>query len=46
MTKLLLDQPASAFDELVGVLKGEQPPRRVHLVEPAIDSEVLQTIQN
>ena len=46
MTKLLLDQPAPDFDELVGVLKGEQPPRRVHLVEAAIDPEVLQTIQN
>ena len=46
MTKLLLDQPAPDFDELVGVLKGERPPQRVYLVEAGIDPEVLQTIQN
>ncbi|HLO32094.1 MAG TPA: uroporphyrinogen decarboxylase family protein [Anaerolineales bacterium] len=45
MPDLLLDHPAPDFDELVRVLKGEQAPRRVHLVEVGIDPEVLQTIQ-
>jgi uroporphyrinogen decarboxylase len=42
---LLLDHPAPDFDELVRVLRGEQLPRRVHLIEISIDPEVLQTIQ-
>ncbi len=45
MPDLLLDHPTPNFEELVRVLKGEQPPRRVHLVEVGIDPEVLQTIQ-
>src|SRR5689334_407204 len=45
MTKLLLDHPTPDFNELVRVLKGEQSPRRVHLVEVGIDPEVLQIIQ-
>ena len=45
MPGLLLDHPTPDFDELVRVLKGEQPPRRVHLVEVGIDPEILQAIQ-
>ena len=42
---LLLEHPAPDFAELVRVLKGEQAPRRVHVVEMGIDPEVLQIIQ-
>jgi len=45
MSDLLLSHPAPNFDELVRVLKGDQLPQRVHLVEVGIDPEVLQTIQ-
>ncbi len=45
MPDLLLEHPAPDFEELVHVLKGKQPPRRVHLVELGIDPEVLQAIQ-
>ncbi len=45
MRGLLLERPAPDFAELVRVLKGKQPPRRVQLVELGIDPEVLQTIQ-
>jgi hypothetical protein len=34
---LLLDRPCPDFDELVRVLKGEQSPRRAHIVELGID---------
>lgn len=44
MTSLLLEHPAPDFAELERVLKGEQEPRRVHLVELHIDQEVLQAI--
>lgn len=40
----LLAEPAPDFAELERVLKGEQEPRRVHLVELLIDEEVLQAI--
>lgn len=40
----LLEQPAPDFDEMVRVLKGQHPPRRVHLVELGIDGEVLEVI--
>jgi uroporphyrinogen decarboxylase len=42
---LLLDHPAPDFDELVRVLKGEETPGRVPLVEIGIDTDVLQSIQ-
>ena len=45
MPALLLDDPAPDFDEFVRVLKGEQAPQRVHIVELGIDPEVLRTIQ-
>jgi uroporphyrinogen decarboxylase len=45
MPDLLLDHPAPDFEEFVRVLKGEQAPRRVHLVELGIDPEVLQALQ-
>jgi uroporphyrinogen decarboxylase len=45
MSRLLLDDPGPDFDELVRVLKGEQQPQRVHLVEVGIDPEILQAIQ-
>lgn len=41
----LLDHPVPDFAELVAVLQGRHAPRRVHLVELAIDPEVLQTLQ-
>lgn len=44
MTNPLLEHPAPNFAELERVLKGEQDPRRVHLVELGIDQEVLQAI--
>lgn len=44
MKDLLLDHPFPDFDELVRVLKGEQLPRRVPLVEIGIDPEILQAI--
>jgi uroporphyrinogen decarboxylase len=44
MTNPLLEHPAPDFAELERVLKGEQAPRRVHLVELLIDEEVLQAI--
>jgi len=44
MTNPLLEHPAPDFAELERVLKGEQEPRRVHLVELGIDREVLQAI--
>jgi uroporphyrinogen decarboxylase len=45
MLDLLLDHPRPDFDEFTRVLKGEQAPRRVHLIELGIDPEVLQVIQ-
>jgi len=45
MSSLLLDQPAPDFAELIRVLKGEQAPRRVHIIEMGIDPEVLKIIQ-
>jgi uroporphyrinogen decarboxylase len=45
MPDLLLDHPAPDFEEFVRVLKGEQAPRRVHIVELGIDPEVFRTIQ-
>ena len=39
-----LEHPAPSFLELERVLKGQQVPRRVHLVELSIDDEVLQAI--
>ncbi len=45
MPDLLLEHPTPNFAELVRVLKGEQAPRRVHIVEMGIDPEVLQAIQ-
>lgn len=44
MTRALLGQPAPDFAEMERVLKAEQEPRRVHLVELGIDEEVLQTV--
>jgi uroporphyrinogen decarboxylase len=44
MTDPLLEHPAPDFAELERVLKGEQEPRRAHLVELGIDQEVLQVI--
>lgn len=44
MISPLLERPAPDFAELEHVLKGEQDPRRVHLVELLIDDEVLQVI--
>jgi uroporphyrinogen decarboxylase len=44
MTSPLLEHPAPDFAEFERVLKGEQGPRRVHLVELLIDEEVLQAI--
>jgi len=44
MTGALLEHPNPDFAELEQVLRGEQEPRRVHLVELLIDEEVLQTI--
>jgi len=40
----LLEHPAPDFAELERVLKGEQEPRRVHLVELMLDREILQAI--
>lgn len=40
----MLENPAPNFAELEQVLKGQQIPRRVHLVELSIDDEVLQAI--
>lgn len=45
MNDLLLDRPAPDFAALLRVLKGEEAPRRVHLIEMGIDPEVLQAIQ-
>jgi hypothetical protein len=44
MTTPLLEDPAPDFAELQRVLKGEQEPRRVHLVELGVDPEVRQAI--
>ena len=44
MTNPLLEHPTPDFAELERVLKGEQEPRRAHLVELGIDREVLQLI--
>jgi len=44
MFNLLLDHPEPNFAALELVLKGEQEPRRVHLVELGFDEEVLQVI--
>jgi uroporphyrinogen decarboxylase len=44
MLSLLLDHPTPDFAELCRVLSGEQPPRRVHLVEIGIDEGILQAI--
>ena len=44
MINPLLEHLAPNFAELERVLKGEQEPRRVHLVELSIDQEVLQAI--
>jgi uroporphyrinogen decarboxylase len=44
MINPLLENPAPDFSELERVLKGEQEPRRVHLMEHLIDQEVLQAI--
>lgn len=44
MTSPLLEYPTPDFAELKRVLKGEQEPRRVHLVEIGMDEEVLQAI--
>lgn len=44
MTNPLLESPTPDFAELERVLKGEQEPRRVHLVELFLDQEVLQAI--
>jgi hypothetical protein len=40
----LLDHPTPDFAEFCRVLSGEQPPRRVHLIEIGIDEEILQAI--
>jgi uroporphyrinogen decarboxylase len=40
----LLEHPNPNFAELERVLRGEQEPRRVHLIELSIDQEVLQAI--
>jgi uroporphyrinogen decarboxylase len=40
----LLEHPHPDFEELARVLKGEQEPRRAHVVELGIDQEVLQVI--
>ena len=45
MDNPLLDNPAPDFAELERVLKGEQEPRRVHLVELGVDGELLQLIK-
>ena len=44
MMNPLLDHPSPDFAELERVLKGDQEPQRVHLVELLIDEEVLQAI--
>ena len=44
MPSPFLEHPAPDFAELERVLMGQQEPRRVHLVEVAIDQEVLQAI--
>jgi uroporphyrinogen decarboxylase len=44
MINPLLENPTPDFSELARVLKGEQEPRRVHLMEHLIDEEVLQAI--
>lgn len=44
MTYALLNSPAPDFAELERVLKGEQEPRRVHLVELLMDQEMMQAI--
>ena len=44
MTGPLLEHPMPDFAELTRVLKGEQAPRRVHLVEIGIDPEVMEAI--
>ena len=40
----LLEHPAPDFAELERVLRGEEEPRRVHLVELGIDQEILEVI--
>jgi len=40
----LLEHPKPDFAELERVLKGEQEPQRVHLVELGIDQEIMQSI--
>ena len=44
MGGVLPEYPDPDFTELERVLKGEQEPRRVHLIELLIDEEVLQAI--
>ena len=44
MADPLLQHPAPDFAEMVRVLKGEQRPRRVHLVELYLDAEVMRVI--
>ena len=44
MINPLLKHPTPDFDEFARVLKGQQEPRRVHLVELGIDEEILQAI--
>ncbi len=42
MTTAWPEYPSPDFAELERVLRGEQPPRRVHLIELGIDQEILQ----
>ena len=45
MENPLLENPAPDFAELERVLKGEQEPQRVHLIELKVDDELLQVIK-
>lgn len=44
MFQPLLDNPTPDFDHYIRVLKGEDQPQKVPLVEIGIDAEILQTI--
>lgn len=44
MSNPFLDQPSPDFAEVERIIKGEQKPQRVHLVEIGIDAEVLQQL--
>jgi uroporphyrinogen decarboxylase len=44
MTNFLLENPSADFAQLERVLKGQEEPQRVHLVELHIDQEVLGAI--